>query len=473
MRLFNTRNASQSVEFSEAIVSPMARGGGLFAPVELPVLGGAFWEAAKMQSYAEFALSLIAKFEFDISDEDFAEALRAYEEFDEGLAVQITKFDEGVFVNELYHGKTRAFKDMALAPFGRLLSSFAAKSGRKFLAICATSGDTGPATLSAFSGAENVKVFCIYPDAATSVVQRLQMTTAKGENLGVVGIKGNFDDAQKTLKTLLLNELFKAKLSQKGYELSAANSVNFGRILFQIIYHAWAAFKLAKAGEKIDLIVPSGNFGDALGAFYAKLLGAPIGKIAIASNQNNVLTQLFNHGTYDIRGKKLQHTLSPAMDILVSSNVERLLFAKFGDVRTEELMKSLNENGFYQLSREELASLREDFVAEFCSDEETIAAIKSAASKGILLDPHTATCLKMLTPRCVITSTAQWVKFTPSMLKAVKNAQSRDELAELKELSEEFNSPVPSAILELFSAPILHPKVALPSEVESEILAKL
>ena len=304
------------------------------------------------------------------------------------------------------------------------------------------------------------------------------MINADAANLKVIGVKGDFDDAQRALKTLLASENFKSELAKNGLKLSAANSVNFGRILFQIIYHVYAYVRLLaageiKEGESIDIIVPSGNFGNALGAYYAKKTGAKIGKIKIVSNANNILTELFTSGRYDLRGKELVKTISPAMDILISSNVERLLFDKLGAVRCKELMDALATQKFYELTPIELAALCEDFSADFCGDKECENFIKEQAARGVIVDPHTATCFKAtqnLSAPTVITSTAHWVKFAPSMFKAIKGRALTDEKAGLEALASEFKDAVPSSIAALFTQTPIHKDTLGTAELESKIL---
>ncbi len=473
--LVNTRlnagEAQSGVSLSEAILDPAAAHGGLYAPDTLPRLDDEFFAWAAGASYADIALAIFAKFKFDVSEEEFRAALSRYESFDTD-PVEIHKFDENVYINELWHGPTRAFKDMALQPFGALVDGFAAKNGKKYLVMCATSGDTGPATLETFKGAKNVRVVCLYPIGATSAVQRLQMVTADAPNLAVIGVKGNFDDAQKALKTLLNDADFRAALAAKNLHLSAANSVNIGRILFQVIYHVYACVKINANREPLNIIVPSGNFGDALGAYYARKMGANIATIGIASNANNTLTQLIREGRYDLRGRALTPTISPAMDILVSSNIERLLFDLFGAVRTKELMERLANERHYELSADELAKIQEIFYADFCTDSECEIAIKFAAAKGKLVDPHTATCFKMIKRGVtnVLTSTAQWVKFTPSMIKAIKGRACEDEEREMNALASEFGVSVPSQIAALFDAKQAQNLNAEVSELKDKIL---
>lgn len=336
--------------------------------------------------------------------------------------------------------------------------------------MCATSGDTGPATLQTFANAKNTRVICLYPKNGTSEVQRLQMVNADAKNLKTIGIKGNFDDAQRALKNLLADNEFKDELAANGLKLSAANSVNFGRILFQIIYYLFA--NLHFKGRNFNVIVPSGNFGNALGAYYAKKMGANIADIRIASNANNVLTELFTKGIYDLRKRSLIKTMSPAMDILISSNVERLLFDKFGDIRTRELMRDLKENRFYKLTDDELKELKNDFKAGFSNDEECSEIIKKVSEKGILIDPHTANCFKLINEngKNLIVSTAEWLKFTPSMVKAINGGMKSDEKSEMNALAEKFNVKIPKSISSLFERSEIHKDIAEQNEIKNKII---
>ena len=277
----------QEVEFSYAILNPSASFGGLYIPKELPNLGEDFIQNHINKSYKELASDILNAFKIDISKVDLDNALALYDKFDDSKNPSpVVKVSDTLFVNEQYHGPTRAFKDMALQPFGSILSSIAKQKGEKYLILAATSGDTGPAALNTFKDKEGIQVACLYPNGGTSDVQRLQMVTQEGDNLKVIGINGNFDDAQNALKDLLASDTFKDTLASNGVKLSAANSVNFGRIIFQTVYHFWSYLELIrqneiKNGEKIYLTVPSGNFGNALGAYYAKKMGLSIEKILI------------------------------------------------------------------------------------------------------------------------------------------------------------------------------------------------
>ncbi len=479
----DSANFKNSVAFSEAILNPSASFGGLYVPESLPLLDGDFIDKHKSSSYQELALDILNLFEIDIEQEVLKEALSLYNNFDDSSDITpLVKIEDDLFVNELYHGPTRAFKDMALQPFGYILSSLAQKIDENYLILAATSGDTGPATLETFKNRANIQVACLYPDGGTSDVQRLQMVAEDGKNLKVIGIKGNFDDAQSALKNLLSSSEFKKGLEENNIKLSAANSVNFGRIIFQIIYHIKSYLSMLNQGEiskgeKIYVIVPSGNFGNALGAYYAKKMGIAIEKILITSNANNVLTQLINDGVYDIRDRDLILTTSPAMDILKSSNVERVLFDKFGAGRTKEFMESLNNEKYYKLSQSELESLREDFDSISTDDAYAKGIIKSYANRGYLMDPHTATCLKAYENlknkdlKMVLCSTAEWTKFAPTIMNAIfEDDIKHSDLEALQEVAKELNIEITPSIMNLFDKDIIHDEVINKDDISSTIL---
>jgi len=479
----NEAGFNEEVEFSYALMNPSASFGGLYVPKTLPQLDSEFISKNHNLQYKELAYKIIKMFDIDIEDEVLKDALSLYDKFDDPKdTTPVVKIGDDLFVNELYHGPTRAFKDMALQPFGYILSHLAQKSGQKYLILAATSGDTGPATLDTFANKDNIQVACLYPDGGTSDVQRLQMVTEEGNNLKVIGIHGNFDDAQSALKFLLASQTFKDELKKNHISLSAANSVNFGRIILQIIYHIKSYLSLLnqgeiKEGEKIYITVPSGNFGNALGAYYAKKMGLPIEKILIASNANNVLTDLFLKGEYDIRDRELILTDSPAMDILKSSNVERLLFDKFGAARTKELMEGLNDQKHYELTKDELSMLQEDFDAVYSDDAFGKEMIKKYADKGYIMDPHTATCLKADLElkekelKNVICSTAEWTKFAPTMLNAINGDEKKySDLEALESISKKLNIEITPSVAALFSKKVLHDKVVTKADIEAEIL---
>ncbi len=479
----NAEGFKAEVPFSEAILNPSASFGGLYVPKSLPTIDAGFLKSHVGKPYIELAKNVLEKFAIDIDQSELEEALDLYKKFDNpDDTTPVVKIEEDLFVSELWHGPTRAFKDMALQPFGHILSDLAQKIGQKYLILAATSGDTGPATLESFANKENIQVVCLYPEGGTSDVQRLQMVTEDAPNLKVIGIKGNFDDAQSALKSLLASDTFKAQLQKRNISLSAANSVNFGRIIFQIIYHIRSYVALLEQGEiemgeAIYITVPSGNFGNALGAYYARKMGVPIRKILITSNANNVLAELINEGRYDIRDKKLILTNSPAMDILKSSNVERVFFDKFGPDRTRELMEDLNEKGVYTLTDEELSQLREDFAAIDSDDAYGLEIIRRYAEKGYVMDPHTATCLKAYENlkeeplKMVLCSTAEWTKFAPTMLMAIEGSDTKkNDLEALTTVSQKLGIEITPRVKALFEKPVVHKDVVEKEEIENNIL---
>ncbi|MCG3674866.1 threonine synthase [Aliarcobacter butzleri] len=471
------------VPFSEAILNPSTSFGGLYVPKHLPNLEDNFIQNHVNKSYKELAYDILKAFEIDIDENEIKKALDLYDNFDDASnPCPVVKVKEDLFVHEQYHGPTRAFKDMALQPFGSILSSIAKKRDEKYLILAATSGDTGPAALNTFKNKENIQVVCLYPDGGTSDVQRLQMVCEDGKNLKVLGIKGNFDDAQNALKNLLASKTFKEELEKDNIKLSAANSVNFGRIIFQIIYHFWSYIQLLKQneitfGEKIYLVVPSGNFGNVLGAFYAQEMGLPIEKLLVASNENNILTEWINTGIYDIRNKELKLTKSPAMDILKSSNIERVIYSLFGANRTKELMEELNKNNIFKMSKNETEQLQKYFSAIYSNDTFGAKTIKEFLDIGYLMDPHTATCIKAYNElkekplKTVIYSTAEWTKFSPTVLNALnENSMKYADKEALEEISSKYSAILPESIKELFNAKINHSLVINKEDIETEIV---
>ena len=473
------------VTFSSAILGPMASFGGIYVPETLPDLGDDFLHGHIYASYKTLARDILAAFEIDIPQDVIDKALALYDHFDDSSnPAPLVKVKDDLYVSELYHGPTRAFKDMALQPFGILLSWLAQERGENYLILAATSGDTGPAALETFKNRENVQVACLYPDGGTSDVQRLQMVTEDAPNLKVIGIHGDFDDAQNALKLLLSSDSFNAKLKEKHISLSAANSVNFGRIIFQIIYHIYSYLELVRQsaielGEKIYLDVPSGNFGNALGGYYAMNMGLPVEKILIASNKNNVLTQLINKGLYDLRNTSVVATTSPAMDILKSSNVERVLFDLYGAARTKELMQQLDNEKHYQLTAQELTLLQDTFSADYCEDSEGKQYIKDTFEAGYLMDPHTATCFKAYNTcrtkplKTVVYSTAEWTKFSPTIANALTGEEGASDIDALVSISREANIGIPPQISALFDKKITQTTLIDKQDIEQEILAFL
>jgi len=478
----NDGSHPRQVTFSQAILSPISSYGGLYSPESLPELGEAFLREHIDSNYKTLAKAILDAFDIDIDSDIIDEALALYDRFDDAAnPVPVVKVRDDLYVSELWHGPTRAFKDMALQPFGIVLSSIAQARDENYLILTATSGDTGPAALETFKNRANVKVACMYPDGGTSDVQRLQMVTEDADNLKVIGVKGDFDDTQNALKRLLGSADFKATLKQKNIHLSAANSVNFGRIIFQTIYHVHSYLELVRQGaisigEKVYLDVPSGNFGNALGGYYAMRMGLPIEKILIASNNNNILTKLINTGSYDLRGLSVTPTTSPAMDILISSNIERILFDLFGIERTRELMRQLNEDRHYSLSDEELKTIQSIFAADYCDDDEGKQYIKDTFDSGYLMDPHTATCFKVYETRrdqalhTIVYSTAEWTKFSPVIANALTGEVDTHDQDALKSIASEAGIEIPAIINGLFDKPIVQDMVIEKEDIEKAIL---
>lgn len=472
----------RQVTFSQALLSPMASFGGLYVPESLPQLPPDFLRQHLVSPYQALARELIKLFQPDLETGLLEQALATYDHFDNPRnPVPLARLGEDLFVAELWHGPTRAFKDMALQPFGVLLSELAQLQEQDALVLAATSGDTGPAALDAFRNRPGVRVVCLYPLGGTSEVQRLQMVTESANNLKVIGIHGDFDDAQTALKKLLAAEDFKARLAVQDTLLSAANSVNFGRIIFQLVYHVHAYLELVRQGairlgEQVQLNIPSGNFGNALGAWYAKGMGLPVARILIASNRNKVLTELIQTGRYDLRNRSVINTSSPAMDILKSSNVERILWGLFGSQRTRELMDALDNQGCYQLEPQELARLQTTFAADFCSDEEGLGFIREHLGHGYLMDPHTATCLKVQASKGepgmkgIIYSTAEWTKFAPSIARAIGIDPAQSELEMLKAIAARANCSVPAPIAALFERAEVQNTQLQPQALKAAIL---
>ena len=475
----------KKVSFSEAILAPISSFGGIYSPESLPELGETFLKQHLASNYKVLAAAVLTAFEIDIEADIIDKALSLYDSFDNpDNPVPVVKVFDDLYVSELWHGPTRAFKDMALQPFGEVLSSIAQNRNEHYLILTATSGDTGPAALETFKNKNNVQVACMYPDGGTSDVQRLQMVTEDAANLKVIGVKGDFDDTQNALKHLLASKEFKATLKEKNIHLSAANSVNFGRIIFQTIYHIHSYLELVRQnaiqmGEKVYLNVPSGNFGNALGGYYAWKMGLPVEKILIASNKNNILTQLINTGAYDLTTQEVIATTSPAMDILKSSNIERILFDLFGSQRTKDLMFQLDQNKHYQLTETELKQIQSIFAADFCEDDEGKEYIKNTFANGYLMDPHTATCFKTYETcrdkplKTIVYSTAEWTKFSPVIANALTGEVDAHDVDALNSIAEKAGIKIPAVIKGLFDKDIAQTSIIEKDEIESEILSFL
>ena len=481
----NDGHHPEKVSFSEAILTPISSFGGLYSPESLPQLDASFLSAQLASDYKTLARNILTAFNIDIDASIIDQALGLYDNFDDSSnPVPVVRVFDDLYVSELYHGPTRAFKDMALQPFGIVLSSIAQKRKENYLILAATSGDTGPAALETFKNKANVQVACMYPVGGTSDVQRLQMVTEDASNLKVIGVNGDFDDTQNALKRLLASDSFKKTLKQKNIHLSAANSVNFGRIIFQIIYHVHSYLELVRQnainmGEKVYLDVPSGNFGNALGGYYAMKTGLPVEKILIASNKNNILTQLINTGIYDLRTLEVVTTTSPAMDILISSNVERILFDLFGAERTKKLMHLLDTEKCYELTAKEHEQIQSIFAADYCEDHEGKAYIRDTFAHGYLMDPHTATCFKTYQTcrdkplKTIVYSTAEWTKFSPVIANALTNEVDAHDIDALKSIARKAGIEIPTMISELFEKEIAQKSVIEKEAIEEEILSFL
>ncbi len=481
----NDEQHPKKVSFSEAILAPISSFGGIYSPESLPELGETFLKKHLASNYKVLAAAVLTAFEIDIEADIIDKALSLYDGFDNpDNPVPVVKVFDDLYVSELWHGPTRAFKDMALQPFGEVLSSIAQNRNEHYLILTATSGDTGPAALETFKNKNNVQVACMYPDGGTSDVQRLQMVTEDAANLKVIGVKGDFDDTQNALKHLLASKEFKATLKEKNIHLSAANSVNFGRIIFQTIYHIHSYLELVRQnaiqmGEKVYLNVPSGNFGNALGGYYAWKMGLPVEKILIASNKNNILTQLIHTGAYDLTNLEVIATTSPAMDILKSSNIERILFDLFGTQRTKDLMFQLDQNKRYQLTETELKQIQSIFAADFCEDDEGKEYIKNTFANGYLMDPHTATCFKTYETcrdkplKTIVYSTAEWTKFSPVIANALTGEVDAHDVDALNSIAEKAGIKIPAVIKSLFDKDIAQKSIIEKDEIESEILSFL
>ena len=494
---------TKSVDFSSAILSPNAPNKGLWSISQIPSIDfDSLFELLKSTQishrYATLCKEVFRHFGLEMDSRILQAALQSYDSFDNpSNPAPISSVGNAHFL-ELYHGPTRAFKDMALCPFGVIFSNLIEQAkttkhdkegAQNYLILTATSGDTGPATLHSFADKPNIKVICLYPSGGTSQVQALQMQTQNASNLKVLGINGDFDTAQSLLKGLLNDREFLGALEAKSYALSAANSVNFGRIAFQIIYHIWGYFCLVESGdiafgEEIYCIIPSGNFGNALGAFFAKCAGLALRQIIIASNANNILSEIITSGVYDISNKRLHKSVSPAMDILKSSNVERVLFALFGAKRTNELMQSLESTNKYALEKSELEKLQEYFGCYYGDDRDTLELVGKAYKQGYILDTHTALgygaylelCAKKgADTKALICSTAQWSKFAPSVLEGIESSTNSggEVLSDFEAIAQmqQRGAKVGEEILKLFDKPIVHKEVLKPSEVKEAILA--
>ena len=473
----STRNQSEKVTASQAILRGLATDGGLYVPTEIPKLGASFEELSKMD-YRQTALSVMKPFLSDFTEEELKTCIaNAYDEkFDTPEIAPLVQAD-GAYFLELFHGKTIAFKDMALSILPHLMITAARKNNvtDEIVILTATSGDTGKAALAGFAGVPGTRIIVFYPKDGVSDIQEKQMVTQAGENTLVAGIRGNFDEAQTGVKKMFGDKELAAELSAKGFRFSSANSINIGRLVPQIVYYVYSYARLVRdgkisAGEKINITVPTGNFGNILAAFYAKNMGLPVEKLICASNENKVLFDFFSTGVYD-KNREFHLTSSPSMDILISSNLERLIhrIAGFDDAADRELMKQLQESGTYTITPEMREKLT-DFYGNFATEEETAATIRHIwETDHYVIDPHTAVgaCVYEKYRKetgdsrtTVIASTASPFKFTRSVMRAIeKGDETSSDLELADQLSEITGVKLPPAIEELKTAPVRHQTV--------------
>ena len=470
----STRNSEKTVTASEAILKGLADDGGLFVPVSIPKLDVTLDELKDM-SYQETAFAVMKQFLTDFTEEELKNCIaKAYDsKFDTEEIAPLAKVEDTYYL-ELFHGATIAFKDMALSILPHLLTTSAKKNNVKneIVILTATSGDTGKAALAGFADVEGTKIIVFYPKNGVSKVQELQMVTQKGANTSVVAIHGNFDCAQSGVKAIFENKELAKEMDAAGYQFSSANSINIGRLVPQIVYYVYAYAKLLQneeivAGEEINVVVPTGNFGNILAAYFAKQMGIPIAKLICASNDNKVLYDFFETGVYD-KNREFILTISPSMDILISSNLERLVYMIAGcdAEKNSMLMKALKEKGVYELSADMKANLS-DFAAGYATEEEVMAKIADVYKKtGYVMDTHTAVAASVCEKyqeesgdahKTVIASTASPYKFSRSVMTAIDaRYQELDEFDLVDALEVISNVEIPNAVEEIRDAKILH-----------------
>ncbi len=483
----STRGNGALVKASEAILKGLADDGGLFVPDRIPALDKSLKELSEM-SYQEVAYEVMKLFLTDFTEDELKNCInRAYDaKFDTEVIAPLVEAKDAYYL-ELFHGATIAFKDMALSILPHLMITSARKNQiqNEIVILTATSGDTGKAALAGFAGVEDTKIIVFYPKNGVSPIQEKQMVTQKGDNTFVVGIHGNFDDAQTGVKKIFSDKELAKEMEEKGFQFSSANSINIGRLVPQIVYYVYAYAKLLKEekiadGEVINVVVPTGNFGNILAAFYAKNMGVPIGKLICASNDNKVLYDFFATGTYD-RNREFMLTTSPSMDILISSNLERLIYRIAGNdaQKNAQLMTSLSGQGKYEITGEMKAQLA-DFYGNYASEAETAETIaKLYEDCGYVIDTHTAVAACVYDKyvketgdhaKTVIASTASPFKFTRSVMDAID--QSYDTMGDFElvdELSKIANVTVPGAIEEIRSAEIVHDNVCEVDEMKQVV----
>ena len=470
----STRDAEKTVTASQAILKGLADDGGLFVPVSIPKLPVSLGELKEM-TYQEIAYTVMKEFLTDFTEEELKSCIaKAYDsKFDTEEIAPLAKVEDAYYL-ELFHGATIAFKDMALSILPHLLTTSAKKNQVKneIVILTATSGDTGKAALAGFADVEGTKIIVFYPKNGVSRVQELQMVTQKGDNTSVVAIHGNFDNAQSGVKAMFENKELEKELNEAGYQFSSANSINIGRLVPQVVYYVYAYAKLLQneeivEDEEINVVVPTGNFGNILAAYYAKNMGIPIAKLICASNENKVLYDFFQTGTYD-RNREFVLTTSPSMDILISSNLERLIYKISGeDARKDtDLMTELKTKGSYAITGEMKANLA-DFAAGYATEEQVAKTIHDIyEDTGYVMDTHTAVAATVYKAyredskddrKTVIASTASPYKFAGSVMSAIDpKYKGQDDFKLIEELQKVSGTELPNAIKEIMNAEIRH-----------------
>ncbi|MDE7098147.1 MAG: threonine synthase [Ruminococcus sp.] len=491
----STRNSGVKVSSAEAITQGISAEGGLFVPEEIPAITLDEIKAVGDMKYADRAAFVFSKYLTDFSEAEIhycTDNAYSTKNFETESITEIAHLFDGTYMLELWHGPTCAFKDMALQILPYFLTTSAKKINldKKIVILVATSGDTGKAALEGFKDVEGTSILVFYPEDGVSPMQKRQMKTQEGENVGVCAIKGNFDDCQNGVKAIFTDNDVKSALNSKGMMFSSANSINWGRLVPQIVYYVSSYAELVKDGEielgdKINIVVPTGNFGNILAAYYAKKMGVPVNKLICASNINNVLTDFINTGIYD-RNRQFYATVSPSMDILISSNLERLIYIMTGknDAVINEWFGKLASDGRYEVSDDVKAQLKEEFFGGFCDDEQTKATIHNIYEKySYTCDTHTAVAVKVYndykeatgdSTKTIIASTASPYKFSAAVLEALENSQSDiDEYAKVDRIAELSDIPVPSALADLKNKPERFNDVIDKSEQKAYVLKTL
>jgi threonine synthase len=477
MEYISTRGSAPAIASKRAIIKGIAEDKGLYVPSAFPGLGANPFAGMEQDSYAARAVRILQSFLTDYTPAELLTACqRAYaENFDIPAIAPVRFLRDGTAILELWHGPTQAFKDMALQLMPHLLSIALQSETERYevVILVATSGDTGKAALEGFADAPGMRLFVFYPHKGVSAIQRLQMVTQRGRNVGACAVQGNFDDAQTGVKQIFSDPAINEKLAAFSFRLSSANSINWGRLVPQIVYYFTAYEEMVSAGkthrgEPIAIGVPTGNFGNILAAYYAKQCGLPVSRLICASNQNRVLTDFIRTGVYD-RRREFYKTESPSMDILISSNLERLLFELAGRQSTfvSAWMEKLASQGWYDVPFDALRQLQSFFYGGFADSLDTLRAIREAFEKqGYLMDPHTAVGYSVLqkyreetgdrTP-ALLASTASPFKFNRAVLEALgRDPSGKDEFSLLEELATISRQPIPAQLLELKSLPEVH-----------------